>query len=88
MILIQGLLALSIVLSVWFAAEIWPPWRSEDPSTAWLLVAWASTAAALETMFLLATLRVEVPGPVALLVLVAQDAVLVWRLVKVRRGRR
>jgi hypothetical protein len=87
-ILIQALLAISIALSLWFAREMWPPWRSADPTTAWLLFSWACTAASLETVFLAATLSIEVPALLALLVIVAHDAVMVWRMVKVRQARR
>lgn len=88
MILIQALLGLSVALSVWFAWDMWPPWRSSDVPTAWLLFTWACTATALESVFLAATLQIDVNPLLALLILVAHDSVMVWRMVKVRRARR
>lgn len=84
----EVLLGLSIVLGVWFAAELGPPWRSDSRVMAWLLAAWTWSTVAVETVLLLALFRIHVPWWVVVAVLVSQDAVWVWRLVKLRRERR
>jgi hypothetical protein len=87
-VMFEILVGASVVLGIWFALELGRPWRSENPPMAWLLAAWAWSTAAVETVLLLALFRVAVPPWVVVVVLLAQDSVWVWRLVKLRRERR
>lgn len=85
--LIQALLAGSVALSLWFAIDMWPPWRSQDPGTAWLLFSWACTAGSLEGVFLAATFHIRPSPLLAVFILVCHDSVMVWRMVKERQAR-
>lgn len=87
MILIAGLIGLGILLDLIFVWDLWPPWRSSEPGTAWILSSIAFTVALFETFVLLATYDIPVPALLALVVLLGKDAALVWRMVKVRRSR-
>lgn len=84
----EVLVGASVLLGIWFALELGRPWRSENPPMAWLLAAWAWSTVAVETVLLLALFRVAVPAAVVAMVLLGQDSVWVWRLVKLRRERR
>lgn len=88
MTLLQLLVAASIGLSLWFVVSLGDPRRSENPSTAWLLAAWAWVTVVFETLLLLALFRVHVPPWIAAVVLFAQDGVFAWRLVLLHRARR
>jgi len=85
---IQLLVAASIGLSLWFAVSLGNPRRSENPTVAWLLSAWAWVTVAFELLLLLALFRIHAPPWLAALVLFAQDAIFGWRLVLLYRGRR
>lgn len=87
MTLIRLLIAASVILSLWFVVQLWPPWKAHDAPIAWLLSGLAVTAAVWDAMILLATYRIAVPFFVALTFLAAQDALLIWRLVSARRSR-
>lgn len=78
----------SVALTVMFLAQLGAPWRSEETATSWLLSAWGVVTLALELLILLALLRVPFPMWVALVVVLAQDGVWVWRMLHVRRARR
>jgi UDP-N-acetylmuramyl pentapeptide phosphotransferase/UDP-N-acetylglucosamine-1-phosphate transferase len=86
--LIAFLIGISVLLSFLFAVSLWPPWRSHDPSVAWLLFVLAVAAGVFDLFVLLATLQIRVNPLLALFVLVGQDAAMVWRLLAVRRTRR
>lgn len=86
-VLLQLLVGLSIVLTVWFLVALGRPWRSESPTTAWLLAAWAWVTAAFEVLLELVLFRITFPLWVATVILMAQDAVFAWRLVKLRQTR-
>lgn len=88
MIIIVGLMGLGILLDVMFVIGMWPPWRSESPQLAWLLVMLASVGSTYELFILLATLHIPPPGLPVLLVLFAKDAILGWRLRELLRIRR
>jgi hypothetical protein len=88
MTVIQLLVAASIGLSLWFVVSLGNPRRSESPTMAWLLSAWAWVTVAFETLLLLALFRIHVPAWLAAVVLFAQDGIFAWRLVLLRRTRR
>jgi hypothetical protein len=84
---IEVLLAGSVALTAAFLILLGPPWLSAEPKVAWLLAAWGWVTLALELLILLVLLRVAVPSWLALIVLLAQDGVWVWRLAVLRRAR-
>jgi hypothetical protein len=86
-VVFEALLALSVALGLWFAVELGRPWRAENPTMAWLLAAWAWSTVAVESILLLALFRITVPWWVVVVVLAAQDAVWVWRLIRLRQER-
>ena len=88
MTLIQLLVAASIVLSLWFVVSLGDPRRSESPTVAWLLAAWAWATVVFESLLLLALLHVHVPAWLAAVVLLVQDGVFGWRIVLLYRSRR
>ena len=87
MILIEALLGLLVLFKGYIAWDMWPPWRSENPVIAWLLFTWACSAAALEGVFLAATLQLWVPPLLALAILLGNNAVMAWWVVRIRRAR-
>lgn len=87
-VLLQGLVAASVLLTLWFVLTLGSPRRSENQPIAWLLAAWAWVTVAFETLLLLALFQVHVPGWLAALVLFAQDGVFAWRLALLWRSRR
>jgi len=88
MTVVQLLVAASIGLSLWFVLSLGDPRRSENPTIAWLLAAWAWVTVAFEALLLLALFHIHVPVWLAAVVLFAQDGVFGWRLVLLRRARR
>lgn len=86
-LLFEVLIGLSVALGAWFALELGPPWKSENPVMAWLLAAWTWSTVGVETILLLALFRVALPWWLVVVVLAGQDAVWVWRLVKLRQQR-
>ena len=87
-LLLQLLVAASIVLSVWFVLSIGNPRNSDSPTMAWLLVAWGASTTAIEAMIFVALLNIDIPMWVAALILAAQDAVYAWRIALVHAARR
>lgn len=85
---LQVLLAASILLTALSVLDLGPPYRNANPQVAWLLAAWGWITVALETLLLLALFRVHVSPWVAVVVLLVQDGIWVWRLVVQRRARR
>lgn len=86
--LLEVLVAGSIGLTLWFVLDLGPPWKSENPSVAWLLAAWGWVTVAFETLLLLTLFSIRFPLLLAALVLAVQDTVFAWRLVILRRARR
>lgn len=85
------LIAVGILFEVLFFAVIWPPWRSSLPSLAWTLGSLSGILFLYDSMILLATLRIQVPLIVALLVLFLKDVLLAWRFklaLKIRAPRK
>lgn len=83
-----ALVACSAVCGLAFVAVLGPPWRSLSPGMVWLQSAVALVAAALDIVILLVILRVHVPVLVVALILISQDVVFVWRIVKLLQVRR
>jgi hypothetical protein len=78
----------SVVLGLWFVLDLGPPWRSQLPGTAWLQASLAAVVLALDLVIVLLLLRVPVPWWLIAVLVAAQDAVFVWRLVKLHEARR
>lgn len=85
--LLQALVAASVLLTLWFVLTLGSPRRSENPTIAWLLAAWAWVTVAFETLLLLALFQIHVPAWLAAVVLFAQDGVFAWRLALLWRSR-
>lgn len=88
MILIQVLVGLSVLLPLSVAISLGNPRKSDSPTTAWLLSAWAWVTTAFYAVVFAAVLGQQVPSWVGAGVLAAGDGVFAWWLVVVRRVRR
>lgn len=86
--IIIAMIALGVFLETLFFAMMWPPWRSEFPSMAWLLVSTSGALVLYDGMILLATLQIHVPPIPALLILLVKDVLLSWRVKIILRSRR
>lgn len=85
---LEALVGGSVLLTGWFVLLLGPPQRSVNPPMAWMLAAWAWVTIALESLLLLSLFRVAVSPWIAVVVLLAQDGIWVWRLVLLYRSRR
>jgi len=82
------LVAVSILVTLWFVLRLGNPTRTADPGGAWLWAALGWVTIALDTLLLLVLLHVRFPEWIAGAVLAAQDAVYVWRSVRLEKARR
>lgn len=87
-LVITGLVGASFLLTVSFALWLGLPWRSENPPGAWLWSGLAWSTAVFDGVLFLSLLHVSVPLWIALVALLAQDAVYAWRLFLLHEARR
>lgn len=82
------LVGVSIAVTMWFVLRLGNPARTADPAGAWLWAALGWVTVALDTLLLLVLLHVRFPEWIAGLVLAAQDAVYVWRSIRLEKARK
>lgn len=85
---ITGLVGASFLLTVVFALWLGPPWRSENPTGAWLWAGLAWSTAVFDGLLFLSLLRISVPIWIAIAALLVQDVVYTWRLFLLYEARR
>jgi len=83
-----ALVSTSLLLGLSFVIPYGLPWRSDNPSMAWLQSGLGWVAIAFDTAVLLSLLNVVVPWWAVLLILLAQDVVFAWRRIVLVRTRR
>lgn len=82
------MVAISLALGLTFTITLGPPWKTQNPSMAWLQAWLAWIAVSIDAVLLISSFGVEIGNWVVGLILLGQDIIFGWRLwllLKIRR---